>query len=249
MNTLLGIQLDGLSKKDILEKIEKYMKSPNGFFHIVSINPENMVIAQTDKLFREIVRTAQIRILDGIGTVIAGQILNIEVGSRYPGADLMQDMVKRASERRMTVMFIGGKGNLAERVANCYSQQYSEAKFYGTEGIKDIENPQIEEEKKTFSIVADIKPRMIFVSFGSPYQEKWIWKNRALLQGVLVMGVGGAFEFVAGDVARAPRVVRSIGLEWLYRLFAQPWRIQRQLRLPYFLYLVFKQKLGLYKLI
>ncbi|MGB3020405.1 MAG: WecB/TagA/CpsF family glycosyltransferase, partial [Microgenomates group bacterium] len=83
---------------------------------------------------------------------------------------------------------------------------------------------------------------LIFVAFGSPYQEKWIYENRASLQGITCIGVGGAFDFLSGRVARAPKLIQSIGLEWLYRLMRQPWRWRRQLQLPVFIYLVLKQK-------
>ena len=117
------------------------LKNPKGFYHIMSVNPENVVVAQTDKLFKQIVNKAQIRIVDGIGIVLAGQILNFRVGDRYPGVDLMQDLIKIASERRMTVMFIGGKGNLALRLTECYSRLFPEAKYFGLKGIEDIQNP------------------------------------------------------------------------------------------------------------
>ena len=84
----------------------------------------------------------------------------------------------------------------------------------------------------------------MFVAFGSPKQELWIAQNLDKLPAKVVIGVGGAFDFVSGKVKRAPVWVRKIGFEWLFRLIIQPWRIKRQLRLVKFVYLVLAEKFG-----
>lgn len=243
MKNLLGIVLPSDSKIDILDKIKKYILMPTDFFHIVSLNPENAVLAQKSKLFKEVVNKAQIKIVDGVGIVLAAHILSLKLSARLTGVDLMEELIKIVSHQRLTVGLIGGRPNLAEKLADCYNEQFSEANFFGVEGIKDISKPQKEEEERIFSIITNRKPRMIFVSFGSPYQELWLWKNRARLRGIVVMGVGGAFEYLSGSMRRPPLFIRKLGLEWLYRLIRQPWRLKRQLRLVEFMWLVAKQKI------
>lgn len=83
---------------------------------------------------------------------------------------------------------------------------------------------------------------ILFVAFGSPKQEIWIAENLDKLPVRVAIGVGGAFDFVSGKVKRAPVWVRKIGLEWLFRLILQPWRIKRQLRLFKFVFLVLGEK-------
>lgn len=240
---LLNLELHPDGKKIVLEKIKKYIKNPIGFYHIVSINPEIAVISEQNLIFRKVVNTAQSQIIDGIGTILAGKILNFSLPSRLTGVDLMQEVVRMAAEERLTVMLIGGKGNLAETLAKCYNKQYSEAKFIGIEGIKNIVLPTKREEDKVLSIVSATKPRILLVAFGSPYQELWLWRNRHRLEGVVCIGVGGAFDYFAGRIMRAPTFMRKLGLEWFYRLIRQPWRLKRQLRLVEFTYLVLKQRL------
>jgi len=241
-NKLLGISLPRGSKKDILDKIIKYTLLNKQFIHIVSLNPENIVIAQHDKLFKEIVNKAQIKIIDGVGVVIAAQILNINVGTRIPGVDLVQKLIERSSVGRLRVVLIGGKDKLAEYMADCYNRSYPKAKFIGITGIKDIENIKKSEEEEVITIITDTKPHLILVAFGSPYQEKWIWKNRKWFKGIVCMGVGGSFDYLSGRINRPPLFLRELGLEWLYRLVIQPWRWRRQLRLIKFTWLVLKQK-------
>ncbi len=242
-SNIFGIPVDDRSPKLVLEQIKKGLKSRAKFVHVVSLNPENLVVANGDPEFHEIVTEAQIRINDGIGTVLAIQILNGVKVPRLTGVDLMQQLVNWSGGESLRVLLIGGKGNLAEVLANCYNQGYSASKFIGVSGYKDIKNPSSEETNHLLSIVADLRPHLIFLAFGSPDQEKWVYRNRASLQGVTCIGVGGAFDFLGGNVKRAPSVIRSLGLEWLFRLIRQPWRWRRQLRLIQFMQSVLGERM------
>lgn len=238
---ILNITASSYSKKTILEKIIKYINNPVGFFHIVSLNPENMVIAQENKNFKRVIETAQIKIVDGVGVVLAGRLLNLKL-NRLTGVELMEELLRLASNMRLTVLFIGGKPNLADELADCYSKKYPEAKFIGIEGIKDIKNPRDFEEDEIFSIVRANKPYLIFAAFGSPDQELWLARHNKKFSGAVCMGVGGAFDFLGGRVNRANSLIRILGFEWLYRLIIQPWRWRRQLRLLKFVKLIIEEK-------
>jgi N-acetylglucosaminyldiphosphoundecaprenol N-acetyl-beta-D-mannosaminyltransferase len=241
-NKILGTSIFPETKSTILEKIIKYIGQPKGFCHIVSLNPENLVVAQESKLFKKVVETAQIKIIDGVGVVLAGRLLGIQIGERVSGVNLMEELIKVASDRRLRVLMIGGKENLALRLAQCYSEQFTEAKFKGLSGIGNIKNPKPDEERKIFSIVTDYKPHLIFVAFGSPEQELWIDHHKKEFSGCVVMGVGGAFDYLSNSIKRAPVFIQKIGLEWLFRLVSQPWRWRRQMRLLEFIRLVIKEK-------
>ena len=242
LNQILGITILQESKSSVLEKILKYIERPTGFSHIVSLNPENLVITTENESFKKVIETAQIKIIDGTGVVLAGRFLDVEVGERITGVGLMEELIKRASDKRLRVLMIGGKENLALQLAQCYSEQFPEAKFKGVQGIEDIKNIKKEEEIKTFSIVAAYKPQLVFVAFGSPIQELWIARHKKEFSKCVVMGVGGAFDYLSSNIERAPVFIQKLGLEWLFRLVNQPWRWRRQLRLIKFIWLVTRQK-------
>lgn len=239
-NSFLSIPIPTLSKKNILEKIKKYVKKPDGFFHIVSLNPEIIIIANENNKFKKIVKSAQMRIIDGTGIILACRLLGIKYGERFAGVDLMKEMLALAGKLCLRVVLIGGKNNLANSIANCYQKKYPQAEFYGLEGIKKIKDPQKEEEDKIFYIVSHFKPHLVFVAFGSPFQELWIDRYKDKFKNTMVMGVGGAFDFLAKKIPRAPKILRLLGLEWLFRLIIQPWRWRRQLRLVKFIFLVLR---------
>jgi N-acetylglucosaminyldiphosphoundecaprenol N-acetyl-beta-D-mannosaminyltransferase len=243
MNKILNIDIPRDNRKTILDKILKGQLPKNTFTHIVSLNPEILYLTYKSKLFKEIVKSAKIKLIDGIGIVIAAQILGIKAGERYTGVDFINDVSSSNKVGRLRLVFLGGRGKLAESLANCYSNKYAQNSFFGLQGIKNIKKIKKSENDKIFSIIAQVKPHFLFVSFGSPFQEIWIWENKSKLKGIICMGVGGAFDFLSGNIKRAPKFIQKIGLEWLYRLLRQPWRIKRQTRLIKFMYLVFKQKM------
>lgn len=244
MNTfkLLGISLQPDSEKSILEKIKKYIEAPRGFFHIVSVNPENIMEARTNNDFKKVVETAQIQIMDGSGIIWAGKMKGEPHMERVTGVDLMETLMRGAGKERRRTMLIGGSPKVAEILAECYQQEYPEAKFLGLTGINDIKNIQKSEEEAIISIVRDYMPQIVFVSFGSPAQELWIERHKSEFEGAVCMGVGGAFDFLSGRVGRAPVFIRKMGLEWLFRLVTQPWRFKRQLKLLEFVGLILLHK-------
>ncbi len=240
----LKVEIKPRNLRSILEQIDMCISKSCVFLHIVSINPENVMIAQKDDLFRKILSEGDIQIIDGIGVALGGSFLGIEVGDRITGVDLMDTIIKKQGKEGLHVLLLGGKANIAEELAECYQKKYPHSFFKGITGIQNIKSPKIEEERQIFSIVADYKPQIIFAAFGSPWQEKWFWDHKTQLKGCICMGVGGGFDFASGQVARAPIVIRKVGLEWLFRLVKQPWRIKRQTRLLSFVLLLLKAKLS-----
>ncbi|HLL60558.1 MAG TPA: WecB/TagA/CpsF family glycosyltransferase [Candidatus Nitrosocosmicus sp.] len=241
---LLGIATKIHSKDEVLEKIQKNIDAGGSFLHIVSLNPEIITMANKLHEYKKVIETAQIHISDGIGVVIAGQILGIDIPTRITGVDMMDELCNVANKNSVSVVLIGGRPNVALKLAKCQKRKYPKAKFYGIQGYKDKNNPTEAEEEAIFSIVAAAKPSFIFVSFGSPYQEIWIERHKKFFSKSVCMGVGGGFDFLSGEVSRAPVFIRKIGLEWLYRLIIQPWRWRRQLRLIEFIVSVLRQRIS-----
>lgn len=233
INEIIRRVVRNTTRIQVLEEIIENIEADHGFYHVVSINPEILMTATRDPEFLNIVLAAHTTIVDGIGVKIVGLLAGIQVGERYSGVDLMSDMLKVAHTRRLRVLLIGGRSKIAEEVVVRQKESGSRATFVATEGFAQIASPTADEIQEIESIVTDLRPHMVFVAYGSPYQEKWIWANQARLKCVC-MGVGGSFDFLAGSVRRAPIWMRSLGLEWLFRLIIQPWRIGRQTQLVAF---------------
>ena len=239
---LFHIPIDILTFDEVLEKIKIYLSAPLKYTYIISVNPENIVIAQHNPSFLAVCQNADLALTDGIGVILSAKLLGLSIPKRIPGSLLLPKLLDLAGGMSLRVVLIGAQANLADKIAKCYSRSYPKATFIGLEGYRNKQFPTPSEEKYIEDIVCSTRPHFVFVSFGSPYQELWIDAHKKLLQESICMGVGGGFNYLSGALQKPPHLIHALGLEWLYRLIQEPWRIKRQfLRLPVFVVMVLKQ--------
>jgi len=226
---LLGVGFNNLRINDVLELIIKGLVKNEKKYYIVTPNPEILVIANDDANYKKVLNGAKLILPDGIGVMIASRLLLKPLRERIHGVDLMESLCIEVSKQPITVGFLGGGSNVAELTSECLCEKYLGLKvnFIETEWNFEKKYPETD---------------ILFVAFGSPKQEIWIAENLSRLSVKVAIGVGGAFDFVSGEVRRAPVFVRKLGFEWLFRLIIQPWRIKRQIRLIKFIFLVCKEK-------
>jgi len=220
---ILGVKIDNLPRQDALKKIEDFF-SDNLQHHIVTPNPEMVVAAEKDKKFLEILNKADLAVPDGFGLVLASRYLRRPILERIPGVDLMLDICEIAEQKNYSVFLVGAKEGLAkpEEVVRSLNKKFSRLKISGDNLSRE------EAEENLIQKINLEKPEILFVALGAGRQEKFIAKNLDKIPSVkIAMGVGGAFDFIAKRIKRAPSWMRKVGLEWLWRLFMQPWRLKR----------------------
>lgn len=227
----LILDVDDLSFKDVLEYIVKKATEKGKKAFIATVNPEIVMLEASDPDYEKVIKSADLRTPDGIGLLFAGQTMGKKFKERIAGVDLTEKLCEAVAKQPITVGFLGGEGNVAQRTAECLKTKYPGLKI--AFAILELQ------EKELSKYSCDI----LFVAFGSPKQEKWIYQNLPKLNVKVAIGVGGTFDFISGKVKRAPVFIRNLGLEWLFRLVVQPWRIKRQLKLIYFVILVIEEKL------
>lgn len=227
---ILGVKIDRVTMDEVLKIVSGWLKQP-GKRYIVTPNPEFIVAAQTDLSFRKILNDADLAIPDGVGLKIATDIENIS-----PGIDVMEELVKLAQEKGFTVAFLGGRDEVAKKTAECLLRKYPNLKInYVSSG--GIIGKDGNSQNTKYKIP---NTDLLFVALGHIKQEKWIAKNLPNLPVKVAMGVGGAFDYFSGSVPRAPKWLRGMGFEWLFRLIVQPWRIKRQLTLFKFIFYILR---------
>jgi N-acetylglucosaminyldiphosphoundecaprenol N-acetyl-beta-D-mannosaminyltransferase len=241
MKDLLGVEVRPRTLKQILEEINTHLDKEM-FIHIVSLNPEILVFAQKDNHFRSILNNAEVKLVDGVGVSLAARLLNLSVGERVTGADLMKLLIETADKKHLHVLILGSDKDTASKLAGTLQQEHPHAFFKGLMGYNDVSKPSSKEERHIQSVLKEFRPDLIFVAYGSPAQDYWIDDHKQFLKQTVCMSVGGAVDFLSGKVPRAPVFLRKVGLEWLFRLIVQPWRWKRQLKLLSFIKLVLKQK-------
>lgn len=207
-------------------------------------NPEQIVMAQEDEVFGQELIQADVLLPDGIGVLLARQILYTPsfTGERMPGTEVVEWWLREGAHGEQKTLLLGGKGNTAQLTAERFDPTGEWC--VGVAGYQDVRHPQEREEKALLELLRTWRPVVIFVAFGAPAQERWLLQHRQFLEecGVKIgLVCGGALDFLSGRVERAPRWLRRLGGEWAFRLWKQPWRWRRQLRLIRFVHQVFQE--------
>ncbi|HSA83954.1 MAG TPA: WecB/TagA/CpsF family glycosyltransferase [Patescibacteria group bacterium] len=254
--TLLGVSVTDENPEKVLEYVFSVVGKGKEQVFITTPNPEILVYANGHSDYKDKLNSSQVALPDGVGLVIGSYLLGKPLRHRITGVDFIEMACHATREKPMSIGFLGGRGGVAEKAALRLLRKYTwlEIVFIGEEwgesgfkkaevfGMKYMVYGKKEKIQHMTYNIQNTTIDILFVAYGFPKQEEWIYENLPHLPVKAAMGVGGAFDYLSGSIPRAPKVLRMIGLEWLFRLFVQPWRWRRQLSLFTFLFLVFKER-------
>lgn len=223
MPIILGIKISEITPKEILNEIENLMSFKKSSF-IVTPNPEIILASHEDEELFYILNKADLALADGFGLVIAGLFQGSKI-KRITGSDLTPKLLKEAELKNKKVFIANWQDGLSKKndISNVLEKKYPALKFL----VLDLERG-IELKESDLEIINSFAPEIMFCTFGSPYQEKFIFHNKEKIKSLyLSLAVGGSFDFLSGKIIRAPKIFRIIGFEWLWRLILQPKRWRR----------------------
>jgi len=232
---IMGIKIDSSSMESVLTRVSDFV-SHNSKFYIVTPNPELVLMAQKDRLLKNALNSADLSIPDGVGLKLAIPDLNI-----IKGRELFTELIKLAAKNNWKVFLLGGMGDEAALASRHLVSLYPNIFISHDKGPKinkDAEPASERDAKIQSDVIAQINkfaPQLLFVAFGNPKQEIWIHKQSLPLRGKNfpklniggAMAVGGAFRYVAGTSKLPPKWMSGMGLEWLWRVFTEPYRLAR----------------------
>ncbi len=198
--------------------------------HIVTLNAEMAMLGEKDPTVAKILQQAELVIPDGAGITVY-LFLQGQKQKRCPGIELAASILEEIAEieESIPICFYGGKPGVTETAAKIWQEQVPSLSIITNHGYLNPE--EIEQWQKTLK---QLQPRLILVGLGVPRQEIWISENRSLCPEAIWIGVGGSFDIWSGVKSRAPNWLKDNNLEWLYRLYQEPWRWRRMLALPQF---------------
>lgn len=241
---ILEVEVDRIDFAGLLDRIDLWVVQHRAHRpgqvcrQVCTVNPEFIVDARANPAFAAVLRRADLCVPDGVGVLWAARLLGAPLTERVTGSDGIYRIAERAARRGWRVFFLGAAPGVAQRTAeqlrSLYPSLIVAGAYDGTPG--DSGWPPIA------GWLASTQPDILFVAYGHPKQDYWIDRHREELPAAVALGVGGAFDFVAGITVRAPLWMRRLGLEWLDRLIRQPWRWRRMARLPLFVLLVLQQR-------
>ncbi len=225
---VLGVPIHNVTVAEACALAEELILG-GGVHQFATVNPEFIMAAQRDTAFMETLRRTALNVPDGVGVLWAARRRGVVLRERVPGVELMQALCAMASAHRWRVFFLGAREGVAAKAAGEMALRYPGLVVAGT----FAGSPRPDEAMGIVARVRAAQPHLLFVAYGAPAQDKWLAQHLPLIapdrnEGLIGMGVGGTFDFIAGVQRRAPSWVQQVGLEWLYRLWRQPWRWRRQ---------------------
>jgi N-acetylglucosaminyldiphosphoundecaprenol N-acetyl-beta-D-mannosaminyltransferase len=176
--------------------------------------------------YRRVMNEADLVTPDGIPLVWALRLLGCSDATRVYGPDLTPVMLETASSIGLPVAFYGGAPEVLNRLLEVVASRFPRLQvvYSWSPPFRPL-TP--EEDLRVVSDINESGARIVFVGLGSPKQDYWMAAHRGRIQAVMV-GVGAAFDFLAGSKPQAPRWMMPLGLEWLFRLATEPRRLWKR---------------------
>lgn len=211
----------------LVERVQQSMGT-----HVVTLNAEMTMQAERNSSLAKVIQSAELVIPDGAGVVLYLRWLLRQKVQRTPGIELAETLLPKLGQlgTGTKVFFYGGAPGVAAKASEFWLSQIPGLIVSGTHS--GFHSPQEEEQLR--QTLTQLQPQVIFVGLGVPRQELWIAQNRHLCPQAIWIGVGGSFDIWSGMKTRAPAWLGNNNLEWLYRLYKEPWRWRRMLALPEF---------------
>jgi N-acetylglucosaminyldiphosphoundecaprenol N-acetyl-beta-D-mannosaminyltransferase len=244
-----GIEIDRYSFDEVVEQIVEYALSGDAPEYVVTPNAQHILTLQQDAHFREIYSKAFLVVPDGVSLLWAAKFLQTPLKSRVNGTDLFEKLCAIAAEKGLKVFLLGGRLGAAEKTKETLKRRHPSLNIVGTHCPPYGFESKPAELSLINSKIKAAAPHILFVGLGAPKQEYWIYANYQEIGVPISVGIGVSFELVADMVKRAPVWMQKIGLEWFFRLIVEPRRLWQRYIIgnPLFIWLVLKQRLGLYK--
>ncbi len=265
---VLGVRFHALTRQQAAEAIAR-LASDGKRCYVVKPYSEFMPRAARDPHVRGILNGASLCLADGVGILWAAHYLSLPGGRlralaqlplslaslilnpgalRRPlpeamaGVDLTWEMLAQLADAGASVYLLGGTADENQGALRQIRARLPSLRIAGAhEGHFDPRGP---ENARVIAEINAARPNALLVAMGFPRQEEWIVDNLAQLDIGVAVAEGGSFSFISGAVSRAPRWMRRAGLEWLFRLLRQPWRIRRQAAIPVFVWLTVRSRLA-----
>jgi N-acetylglucosaminyldiphosphoundecaprenol N-acetyl-beta-D-mannosaminyltransferase len=227
--SVLGVRVDRVTQQQALDTMERLIAQrrasdqPLQCRQIVTVNPEFVMAAQRNEPFRNAINAAALVLPDGTGVVWAARYLGKPIAGRVTGTDMLPLLAQRCSLSGYRLFLLGAAPGVAEMAAARLQALAPGLQIAGTYAG----SPALAEEDAIIERIRSAGADVLCVAYGAPAQDLWIYRNLPRLPVALAMGVGGAFDFLAGRQVRAPRIIQRTGMEWLYRLYREPSRWRR----------------------
>jgi N-acetylglucosaminyldiphosphoundecaprenol N-acetyl-beta-D-mannosaminyltransferase len=222
---VLGVRVDAVKMPEVIAQIQQWIAAGVGGNYVAVTGMHGVSESLRDPSLREIINQAGLVVPDGMPLVWLARWHGIQLKRRVTGSELMETFCRETGPRYRHY-FYGGASGVARDLANKLRDRFGIA-VAGT-FTPPFRPLTAEEEQQVSTDVRETAPDILWVGLSTPKQERWMYAHRGTLDVPVMLGVGAAFDMHSGRLDRAPVWLQEIGLEWLYRLVAEPRRLWKR---------------------
>lgn len=208
-----------------LAYITAHIEELRGKYICVS-NVHTTVMAYEDKYYRAVQNGAAMALPDGAPLSAYSRRKGFRDAGRVTGPDLMLEIFQISGEKGYRHFFYGSTKETLGRMRGTIAKDYPDMAVAGMIA-PPFRTLTSAEEEKVLEKINHAKPDFVWVGLGAPKQEEWMYAHQGKIDAVMI-GVGAGFDYLAGDIRRAPRLMQKLSLEWLYRLMQDPGRLWKR---------------------
>jgi N-acetylglucosaminyldiphosphoundecaprenol N-acetyl-beta-D-mannosaminyltransferase len=233
---MLGTSVHAVSFDDLLAIIDAALAT-NQRLILAHQNMHGAYVARRDPEFRRYIDAAHVVYPDGMSMVAAGRLLGLPFKRemRSTSVDFVWPLSEYAASHGYRLFFVGGKPGVAEQGAARLKAAHPNLAIETHHGYFD-KAPSASENQQVIEQINAFAPHLLIVGFGMPLQERWIADNYTRINAPIVWPIGALMDYLAGEIPTPPRWMGRTGLEWLYRVGAEPRRLwKRYIVEPWFL--------------
>ena len=222
---LYGIEFNDIEPRTALQKMISALNSKKRMI-IFTPNLTILRAVSDDRQLAGLLDRADLLLPDGIGISILARSKHKRRITPIPGIDAAYALLRYAAQNGYSVYLLGARSGVAERAAENLMRDLPTLHVCGTHhGYFDLSEDS-EENRSVVRHINACSPDIVLVCMGFPLQERWICENANSLSYVKIfMGLGGSLDVWSGRLPRAPRLVRKMRLEWLWRCLLEPRRL------------------------
>ena len=219
---MLGVNIAAVNMNSLLEFITSNLNKIKGEYICVS-NVHTTVMAYDNKDYLNVQNSSLLSIPDGGPLSSVGRKRGFSEMQRTTGPDLLDEILKISVEKKYRHYFYGSTEDTLKKMQSKIREKYGDVYIVGmySPPFRNLTN---EEDDQIIKDINNINPDFVWVGLGAPKQENWMYEHKNRINALMV-GVGAAFDYLAGNISRAPKWMQKLNLEWLYRLLQDPIRL------------------------
>jgi N-acetylglucosaminyldiphosphoundecaprenol N-acetyl-beta-D-mannosaminyltransferase len=242
---ILGVTVHPYTVDELHREIKALIVN-NAHELVLNVNVHCLNLAYEQSWLRDFLNSATINFCDGTGVVLGARILGKEIPQRITYADWTWQLAGFSDANEFTFFFLGAKPGIAEAAAARLQECYRGLKIVGIEHGYFDKSPNSPENQAVIRKINDVKPNILLLGFGMPLQERWLMENWDAIDANIALTGGAVFDYISGELRRAPKWVTNHGFEWLGRLVIEPKRLWRRYIVgnPLFLWRIMKHRDG-----